>query len=404
MLEHLSQEDLVSLMQEYYSGIPNKQLIEKYNLPKNQGIYKFFPEFERKDLECPYCHVPMYSKRASKTERNIRGQEYEPDAKCHNCGHQIFASRSHGYRELECRCPNCQQKKEEEIARKEKAVQQFCAQKNQDPLRKESALSFRDRVLLGGVLLSQTDINANYIASETKLIKKFSPEYRDQSIRYPLVCWYLFKKNPDIFIAQDKVPIDAFEWKDGKDFDSFDTSEIPYIISLDAKSYTDICFNSFFTVADIDAALQFWYEIAIEECLEYLSVLIDRFPGFPELEVNDKMRLTLHNMLEQSSVSQIFYLLYKSLDYTSRMYAEGKMRKTNIPAAAVTSAATSQKRYLANNWSIPEYHRTKDNPVSVLSSYFFNVVLKIGDKGFSCPPSKKAILEKWSEITTEEDE
>ena len=141
-----------------------------------------------------------------------------------------------------------------------------------------------------------------------------------------------------------------------------------------------------------------------KRCLDYLTVLIDRFPGFPELEVNDKMRLTLHNMLEQSSVSQIFYLLYKSLDYTSRMYAEGKMRKTNIPAAAVTSAATSQKRYLANNWSIPEYHRTKDNPVSVLSSYFFNVVLKIGDKGFTCPPSQKAILEKWSEITTEQDE
>ena len=395
MLEHLSREELISLMQDYYSGVTSKQLIEKYHLPKKQGIYKFFPEFERKDLECPYCHVPMYSKRISKSEKSYSGKEYESEATCHICGHQIFDTHSYRYKRTECQCANCQQKKRQRLERREKAVQDFCARKNLDPSRKESTLTFRDRILLGAILLSQSDAASPYIVPANQLVKKFSPEYPDQAIDYPLVCWYLFKKTSDMFIAQDKVPTNAFEWTEDDNFKLFDTAQIPYIITIDAKSYTDSCFHSFFTVDDIDAAVQFWYEIAVEECLEYLSILIKRFPSFPELEVNDKMRLTLHNMLEYSSVSQVFYLLYKSLDYTSRMYAEGKMRKTSIPASAVTSAATNQKRHLSNGWDIPEYHRTKENPVSVLSSYFFNVVLKIGDKGFLCPPSREVILEKW---------
>ena len=101
-LNHLTKEQVESLMQRYYDGESTYALIDEYNLKVSpNALYCAFPPKEL-DFSCEYCGTNLIQKRVSKSSYP-RSDKYIRDAFCPRCKHKPFDEF--------CNCKGCKDKK-----------------------------------------------------------------------------------------------------------------------------------------------------------------------------------------------------------------------------------------------------------------------------------------------------
>ena len=68
-IKHLSLDEIEELYQRYLDGEKNSVLIEDYKININPNkLIKVLPPKKLDDTLCPYCNVPMFTKRKSKPD------------------------------------------------------------------------------------------------------------------------------------------------------------------------------------------------------------------------------------------------------------------------------------------------------------------------------------------------
>jgi len=149
--------------------------------------------------------------------------------------------------------------------------------------------------------------------------------------------------------------------------------------------FTEILNPTYYSVDDRDNAVQLWKDIAIAECLEYLKYQLSRVRF--EFTPGDKTRATFEILLEDFSVSQIYGIIWKCVADASKLYLEKGLTKKHAANSVISACERYAQRAKINGWNLTEYSRIKELPQSVLSSFFFNRVLGIGEMGFKVPPT-----------------
>lgn len=378
-LAKLTAEELELLIERYYAGEKTMALIQEFGLQVAPSqLVSLFPLLVHPDRICPYCQTPMISRRPSRSA--VEREFYLEEIACPICHHRDTD---------DCLCATCRRIREtglqEEEARKCRLIQEAYPlhPKNRRPL---ASLTLRERVLLGALLRSGLEESTDKIKPLAKQRIKLSPLYDgDIEILRSLYMNSVIAVHPssstDAFGSSDDAPYPEAVWLDKAIFQvSVDSSpDEPNAIRLlshpDEQAFSTFPEHDFYEV---------WKEIALEECLEYLIYRLEQV-GFP-VNVGNKTTAIFDDLLDSFSTAQICCIIYKSIAYASASYLEKKMSKHHATNYAVDSCRRMGERYLANRWDITGYHRDFNCPQSVLSQFFFDRVLCIGDEGFSrCP-------------------
>lgn len=394
-IQHLSEVQIEELYQKYLNGAKNADLIEEYgiNVTPNKLITVFPPRKLLNEL-CPYCSVPMYSKRKSKSYSSWDTIPIE----CYECEHKLFID-TNGYNRRECRCENCLTIRHQERLAKEtrqrNTIREVYNLDRYEPVPYDDLTFFQKTVLLT-LFRMQTDEEFDYILSldDPRRTIQLSPtSLMDKECIESLLKSRVIVVDPDSRIT-------AFCEED--DFQKFYLRQVRWVVNISLegtyRSSLSEVYNKTYT--ELREAVQIeWehnlhdliYKLSVEEVLQYLYVKSD------ELRLNftaeKKTREVVNQLLENFAVSEIYYFVKKSVEDAHIFYTKGQAQSKKHAANIIPNKMlTLGERAINENWSTYKYNRDSRAPRSYLSQILFDFVLQDEDAGFT-----KAIGKYWSE-------
>jgi hypothetical protein len=149
--------------------------------------------------------------------------------------------------------------------------------------------------------------------------------------------------------------------------------------------FTEILDPSYYSKSHADEALALWKEIAIAECIEYLQHQLKavNFAFSP----GEKTHKVFDIILNDFSVSQIYGIIWRAVANASKSCLERSISKKHAANSVIGACERYAENAKMNGWDLNQYNRIKDLPQSILSEFYFNRVLGIGDMGFRIPPT-----------------
>ena len=369
----LSKDQVAELMNRYYDGEKATQLIEEYDLnAQPSNLYKLFPP-EVLDELCEYCHVNLLKPRESKTNQSYHFLN-EAKIYCPRCSHKPNISH--------CNCQNCIDKarirRENMVAaiRREYSVEY-------DPI-DYSNLSFKSKVFLGALVRTVVNEDLYNVIPYDQVSKRVSPTIDLDAEIYKRL------HRERIILVDPSSSIDSFDIQ-SKDFPNvFYTFKVKYTLNLLFPTnkndlFTSIISPNFYTEDLADEALKMWRKIAVQECIEYLEYQLNsvRFEFTP----GEKTEAIFNTLLNDFSVSQIYAIIWSCVAHASRDYQEHRMSKKQAGNSVVSRCQKYGEKAKLSNWDIKKFSRLRDLPQSELSLYFFNQVVRIGERGFNHAPN-----------------
>lgn len=385
-LSHLTNEQIGDVIQRYYSNENINLLLNEYNIECTPShLYSYLPPIEVKDYSCQYCNTPLSLKRLSKTNKNKHRTERE--LFCSRCFHKPY--------EYICKCGKCEKDKitlaeknkikQEELKKQKKEQILIDYAINKNNLLDYNTLTFTQKVFLGAVVRELLSEDLSVILPFSTAGSKVAPT--NKLITYMINTLY---DNNIIAVHPVYSDIDAFIKNEETSSLSFYIYKVHYHLNLilppnKVALIQQILNPNIYDKGLEEDAYELWKVIATEECIEYLLYQISSV-GF-EFKAGDKTYATFNELLNSFSVSQIFSIIHKTVADTSKLYLEKNISKQHAANSIIGACQRYGERAIINNWGLPEYKRIKNLPQSVLSEYFFNSVLKVGDIGFKLPPT-----------------
>lgn len=377
-LRHLSIEELEELINRYYNDEKVQDLIDYYKVDISpQRLYKLFPPIISHNNKCSRCGNYLVRNRNSKSAYTKYTNLY-----CAHCGHREDKS---------CSCKFCTKDKKDNEEERLKNIELENKNKKSivyDVFNIENSrkvliddLNFKDRVYLGALLRTFLDEDAKKILSFKSDQFKFSPNF-NYSIK---ILRYLVNKQ--IIIACPESGLEYFELN-SDDSITYSLNEVNYNLNLDIHdNYEEVIFmlmNPEAEEYDKVDAVDLWKEIALEELLEILvyEMKKTRFDFNP----GDKTILVFNDLLEKFSVGQIYSIIWKQIANASKWYQEGGVSKRYAANSVITNCQSFAERAINQGWELNNYYRPADCKQSMLSKFYFDRVLKIGELGFNMPP------------------
>ena len=372
-LSYLSDGDIQSLMSRYYNGESASKLIKEYNIStSHSNLYKLFPPEIFDNYTCEYCNGPLVADRPSKTMKNA--PRYERELYCPICGHRPYCSN--------CRCDNCLEQERLLKIEQLRAIEETYSQPR-NPI-DFSKLSFENKVFLGSLCRALLKENLYEVLpfEKSEIILAPTNELR-KKIYSNLI-------HEQVLAVSPTSPVEAFDATDESFPNVFYIYKVTYYLNLlfpphKQDLFTEILNPDYYSSAYAEDALTLWKEIAIAECVEYLQYQLGKV-GF-DFSPGDKTYKTFEIILNDFSVSQIYGIIWKSVADASKLYLEKGISKQHAANTAIGACQRYAERAKLNGWDLAQYNRIKDIPQSVLSTFYFNRVLGIGEMGFRVPPT-----------------
>ena len=107
-IKHLSHSEIEDLYRKYLEGTKNSVLIEEYKIDIDPNkLLRILPPITLEDSLCPYCKIPMFKNRRSKS-----GIDSNP-IECYKCDHKIYPYQG-SFNFRSCSCKKCLSIKEQE--------------------------------------------------------------------------------------------------------------------------------------------------------------------------------------------------------------------------------------------------------------------------------------------------
>lgn len=250
-------------------------------------------------------------------------------------------------------------------------------------------LPFRTKVYLGALCRELLSENLYEIKPNIEAQNSIAPTEKLLKIVYnDLRCNQAISVSP-------RSPVEAFSQED--DFpNTYYTYKVIYNLNLslppNKQELIDKILNpKYYSDEFSETAYELWKEIAVEECIEYLLYQLNSV-GFQSFKPGDKTNIVLNTLLETFSVGQVYGIVYKSVANASKFYLEKGMTKAQAANSVIGGCQRLGENALIKNWDMSQYSRIKELPQSVLSEFFFNKVLRIGNDGFAKPPIRIELL------------
>ena len=128
-----------------------------------------------------------------------------------------------------------------------------------------------------------------------------------------------------------------------------------------------------------------WHQIAKYECLEYFLYLLEK-RDFHIDKIGEKTHATFESLLEDFSVSRVFNISWMAVRDTTDYIAQEKISRGHGKNIFIGAIQRKAERAKAEGWELKHSRRDFNCPQTVISSTFFNLFLKTGDKGFETAP------------------
>lgn len=96
-----------------------------------------------------------------------------------------------------------------------------------------------------------------------------------------------------------------------------------------------------------------------------------------------KTNVVLKDLLNNFSTSQIYGIIWSGVTSATRYLQEGNITRRQATNSVITNCQRYGEKALLENWNVKHFNRTKNCQQSVISKYFFNRVMQIGDAGFT---------------------
>jgi len=305
----------------------------------------------------------------------------------------VFSEKLGNLRQL-CECDECasirrRQTLEEEREKRQK-IRNIYNIESISPV-DYAELTFFHKLLLLALFRMQTDENFGYILS---LDDPSRTELLSPTKQMDLECVKdLF--SCEIIIVDPESRIDAFDKNEG--FIPFynQTRWIPNI-TFDgvSRAKLNLVYNEIYQ--EIKGGIQPQWEmeifntlfrIAREEVLQYVQVRAHELNVY--FSAVNKTREITNQLLQQFSVSEIYYFVTKSVEnahiYYSKGYAKNKKHAANTIPNKILSFG---ERAIDEAWNTYKSSRDSRAPRSFISKIFYDLLLQDEDSGFHKAPGK----------------
>lgn len=371
-LSHLDDMQISALVKRYYKGEKIFDLLKEFNIQcLPSAFHKLLPHVIDSSEKCPACNSPMANKLESKS-----GLGFSKDAvKCSQCKHIDFHN---------CDCEYCLDLKSKlkvshQVSMKI-LIDEYCKTFLSQPV----FITVHDITLEMAVALLALvrTCHQNKDGTYGSIIKNLFP-YTPRSNLLTEKLLYLLDK--EVIYPAANSNIDAFNLKNGK-IESFKLLEVDWALN---------CFHAQLLIAEIENCglsgiwPESWYEevdklkleLALAECQEYYEFCLDqrRLPYTNGPAINNM----LINILRDHSVAQCYRIIWcgatASSDFKARSQANS-MHTMNYMAGACLRWADKSR---AEGWPVEPFRRNFNLPRSMLSYVLYDVMLKMGERGFN---------------------
>ncbi len=372
-ISHLSESQVEELMQKFYNGIPAKALVEEYSLNASaSALHLKFPPITIVGEYCKYCEILLVADRPSRSKKDLplKKDEYY----CPNCGHKPYVEA--------CKCDVCKQVEINLYEERIRNIQEYYKK----PLVPVffSQLKFEEKVYLGAICRALLRENLQEIA----------PLDEKECILTPT--WSLCREiygvllDKHIITVSPASPLEAFDLE----ATNFPIMIYPFKVTYNLnlffpynrqKLFKEIMAPSYFSSVNAESAYATWVKIAAAECVECLNYHLheEQFSCY----IGEKTHVTFSVLLKDFSVAQIYGLIERAVLDASKIYSENDRHSNDAVNFIIWTCEQYAEQAIIKRRDLPNYGRRRVRPQSILSSFFFNRVLKIGEAGFETPPN-----------------
>lgn len=380
-LSHLSQDQINTLIDKYINTKERvADLIEFYQLAINsRDLVSILPPQLSDSNVCPYCHLFMFKKIKS------RSDIYKNYDFCFSCQHTINP---------DCKCSNCLNKiaqyQQEKNNIKIKLLDAIIGQSSSVKVN-VNEISFVDRIYLALLIKFGAEEDLSRINQIKSFTNKFAPLDYDSKIIWQLIERNIIFLHEDNKIEKNLKKIDLVK-EEGKYKVVVDSLNLFFEIRFD-KTYRDK-WELLDELLDIDFSNEIkpitdlWKEISIQECEEYFFHKLGSSGFEAEEELYSIIRELFSRILSNYSTAQIFGIIYSCMAKSIMSYSESKLfSRKNVATNTLIGIEKYYLKALKNSWELNRYNWPNDLERSLISVFYFNDVLKVGEKGFNINPN-----------------
>jgi RNase P subunit RPR2 len=377
-VSHLSEEDIISLKDDYYSGMKFSAIKKKYNIASYHfslaKCHYIFP-VKLQERYCPNCNKPLFCLAETREDRkNNDGIVF-----CNSCGHQET---------IDCFCDYCKSLREEatnkEIEKKRLFLIENIGFNNYIPV-SINEISYRDKVLLGTLIQSG-------IENDLYTLKPFSNSsmqiFPSDDILYSVV--KELKKNHLLEFSQHSG-MDYFVPDYDKHTFHYYWKEVNYEINIKEFHENNLLAREF--LYPQSWMLQFpkndptiWDEIVYWESLSLFNYILTFFNI--RYEVGKETEDFFWTVTKQLPLAVVYSIIYQSGKNAAAYSKTDRCPKYIAYNSILQNMRTLKDRIISGQYQRWEYNRPeKECPQSIVSQYYFNSILKICDSYWKILPS-----------------
>lgn len=415
-LANMTNEQMMDLFRDYYvNQLKNSEIVEKYfDGESGRTSFKtFFPLVQSEEV-CPNCGELLVYEMPSKTARL---KVFNPEKMfCLNCEHREGPG-------VRCHCEYCEEMRE--IIEKEEREQELQLQaekaerkrKRQEDVLKyvKSSRELNPPTLLSDLTVAQRLMLTSFLMIGTN--HSIKGIRLGEQVGYDLgpvtkMTDYIYHqlKKQGLIVYSLNTPIETFN----EDFTMCYPYAAHYDLNVTLEGYSDqdlykelVGLNNV-EVSNVDdfydELQKWWLDIAAAECLECLEYQVELL-GW-KLRCGEKTFKTIYTLLEEYSISEVFYFIYRAVANASKYVLEKNISKTQAANMVIYHLASDHEYYESRGWVPSKYRRIKELPQSAVSYVFSNIFTDLLSDEFDCCPSiellKRKVKVKCKEENVEE--
>ena len=387
-LEHLSKEQIITLINAYYDGEKIDNLLSTYKIDTTaSNLVKIFPTV-LSGSTCEKCQSPNVTILTSRTW----ARSNKPEEKCSKCGHNpVFY----------CVCSSCREdraeeariKKEKEIQLNERKKKILCDFYNEEKWTRfpESDLTLEDRLYLAVILRASLSENTHYIEPLSNVKGKMAPTPElERSIITHLTRRKILVPSLMSSVNDFEVTFSAEDERDyGIEFYIYQVHYRLNVQSIDANYGNMIKRLLYPNLVDEENfhpfCFEMWKKLSLHEYLQYLLYQMNK--GGYSFQPGEKTIRVFEALLEHFSVSQIYSVIYRSVANSTQRYQSREITKIHAQNSVISGCESYGQRAIAHGWRLAHFSRLKDLPETYISKVLFTSVMQIPELGFSEKPS-----------------
>lgn len=372
-ITHLNQQELDQLMAGYQSGVKITTLFEEFRIKAHASqVCQILPAMLIGQT-CRICGAEMISRVLSRNGNNVK----ECSVMCSACQHDDSPS---------CRCANCvserrRQASELQMQRKARLHQAIVAAQSEThasihELSLETAVAF---LAFTRCCPPNSMGICDSLASTSREIP-YSPSNEItalllESLRHAgLIAVSERSLQGSVDLAGDKL--------------IYEPQQVKWLMTvknrLELVEAIEIAgLSGDWPEQWLEQVNPLWLKIALAESRQFYNHQADA-RGF-NVRAETAVTEMLNNVLRDFSVAQLYCVVWKGAQYAADFMVREHVNKAHAANFMIGACQRNADQARANHWQVKAFRRNFELPRSMLSYVLFDVILKIGERGFSEP-------------------